>query len=91
MTNSTRLKTKNETVDAFQNVQALLQRHNPDGIEITRDLKLNEDLGLDSVTAMDLIMEIEDEFELDIPLNLIADIEKVQDLVDLVEKRLAES
>ena len=31
------------------------------------------DLNVDSVAAMDLIMEIEDRFEIDIPINLVSD------------------
>ena len=79
---------KNQDLGAFQIIQGLLQRYNPKGVEITPDLELTEELQLDSVAVMDLIMEVEDEFELDIPINLIAEVESVQDLVNMVEARL---
>ena len=41
--------------------------------------------------AMDLIMEIEDSFEIDIPINLVSDIETVDDLVSVVRQRMEQS
>ena len=46
------------------------------------------DLNVDSVAAMDLIMEIEDRFEIDIPINLVSDMTTVADLVALVDRQL---
>ena len=40
---------------------------------------------------MDLIMEIEDSFEIDIPINLVSDIETVDDLVSVVRQRMEQS
>ena len=65
----------------------LLEPFNKKGIQITGDTKLNSDLEIDSVSAMDLIMEIEDRFEIDIPINLVSDIETVNDLAVIVRQR----
>ena len=35
---------------------------------------------------MDIIMHIEDKFEIDIPLNLVSDLRRVEDLVEIVRK-----
>ena len=72
----------------FEEVLELLQRYNKNGIELSEATKLNSDLEIDSVSAMDLIMEIEDRFEIDIPINLVADIETVKDLVAVVSQRM---
>ena len=72
----------------FEEVLELLQRYNKNGIELSEATKLNSDLEIDSVSAMDLIMEIEDRFEIDIPINLVADIETVKDLVSVVSQRM---
>ena len=71
----------------FQEICALLEAHNPNGIEISGDTDLNVDLNIDSVAAMDLIMNIEDKFEIDIPLNLVSDLRSVQDLADIVRSQ----
>ena len=43
-----------------------------------------EDTGLDSVSIMDFVMEIEDEFDITIPLDRIAEMRTVGDLADVV-------
>ncbi|HSO42879.1 MAG TPA: hypothetical protein VLR47_08590 [Rhodospirillales bacterium] len=37
---------------------------------------------------MDLIMEVEDKFNIDIPINLISDVERIEDLAKLVDDRM---
>ncbi len=65
-----------------------LQKYNKEGIELTAATNLGSDLDIDSVEVMDLIMEIEDKFDIDIPINLVSDIERIGDLAELVSKRL---
>lgn len=65
-----------------------LQKYNKERIELTAATNLGSDLDIDSVEVMDLIMEIEDEFDIDIPINLVSDIERIGDLASLVNKRL---
>jgi acyl carrier protein len=69
-------------------VTALLERYNSAGKPIEPATDLAADLNVDSVAAMDLIMEIEDRFEIDIPINLVSDMSTVADLVALVERQL---
>lgn len=71
-------------------VLSLLEPYNKKGIALDGAVKLNSDLEIDSVSAMDLIMEVEDRFEIDIPINLVSDIETVDDLVSVVAQRLGE-
>jgi acyl carrier protein len=44
-----------------------------------------EDTGLDSVSVMDFVMELEDEFDITIPLDQIAEVRTVGDLANAVE------
>jgi acyl carrier protein len=69
-------------------VTEVLQRYNSAGHAITPSTDLAADLNIDSVAAMDLIMEIEDRFELDIPINLVSDMTTVADLAALVDRQL---
>ena len=73
-----------EGEDILGGVTAVLQRYNPTGRAIEPETDLAADLNVDSVAAMDLIMEIEDRFEIDIPINLVADMTTVADLAALV-------
>ena len=67
----------------------LLQPFNPKGIDITLETDLSADLYMDSVAAMNLVMEIEDRFELDIPISLLPDVNSPRDLVDVVLAQLS--
>jgi acyl carrier protein len=78
------------TADQVQEeVVKLLQPFNPKGIELTLDTDLSADLFMDSVAAMNLVMEIEDRFEIDIPISLLPDVNTLQDLLDVVLAQLS--
>ena len=77
-----------ETDRVFQEIRTLLDTHNQNQVEITPDTDLSADLNIDSVAAMDLIMNIEDKFEIDIPLNLVSDLHSVRDLTEVVRAQL---
>ncbi|HFD15714.1 MAG TPA: acyl carrier protein [Rhodospirillales bacterium] len=66
----------------------MLDKYNPEGRPVSAETDLGADLAIDSVAAMDLIMEIEDHFEIDIPINLVTDLRTVGDLVELVRQQL---
>jgi len=65
----------------------MLERYRPADVELTRSTELTGDLNIDSVAAMDLIMEIEDRFAIDIPINVIADLRTLQDLLDVIRQQ----
>ena len=49
--------------------------------KLTGDSDLVDDVGLSSVQIMELIENVEDEFEIAFPLNDLADVRTVNDLV----------
>ena len=49
------------------------------------DSSVVDDTGLDSVSVMDFVMELEDEFDITIPLDQIAEVRTVGDLADAVQ------
>jgi len=52
---------------------------------IDLDSSVVEDTGLDSVSVMDFVMELEDEFDITIPLDQIAEVRTVGDLANAVQ------
>ena len=79
---------ESDTDEVFQEIRVLLEAHNPNQIEITEETDLGADLNIDSVAAMDVIMNIEDKFEIDIPLNQVGELRSVRDLADVVRAQL---
>ncbi|MCH9697082.1 MAG: acyl carrier protein [Gammaproteobacteria bacterium] len=55
-------------------------------IVLTEDSDLMTDLGLNSVKVMDLLLNIEDSFDISIPLSELPDIRTVRDFALLLER-----
>lgn len=53
--------------------------------KITTETDLQEDLGADSLDVVDLLMSIEDEFEVEVPDEEIENIKTVGSLVSYIE------
>lgn len=66
-------------------VLELLGRKIAAGRRIDLGSSVMEDTGLDSVSVMDFVMELEDEFDITIPLDQIAEVRTVGDLANAVE------
>lgn len=58
---------------------------------ITLKTDLSADLNLDSLGVMDLMMDLEEKFDITIPLNLMPEIKTVDDLANVIMKLAAES
>ena len=55
---------------------------------ITPDSLLVEDLGADSLDAIDIVMSVEDEFEIEIPDEEIENIKTVGDACKFIEENI---
>ncbi|MYH69016.1 MAG: acyl carrier protein [Gammaproteobacteria bacterium] len=51
---------------------------------LTENSELVTELGLDSFKVLDLLMDIEDEFDISMPVNLLADVHTVKDLAERI-------
>ena len=54
--------------------------------QVTREAKLIEDLGADSLDAVELVMAVEEEFELEVPDDQAEKLIAVGDVFDYVDK-----
>ena len=68
----------------------LITPYNKKGVSLAPGTTFSVDLDLDSLTVMDLVAAIEDEFDIVLPLNLLPDLETIQQVSDAVEKIIAE-
>ena len=67
-------------------VKSLIEPFNKKGIEVADQTRFAQDLEWDSLTVLDFVANIEDEFDIVITMNQQAEIETVGQLVDAVEK-----
>lgn len=56
------------------------------GIEISPEMDLINQLAIDSIKLLNLVMEIEDEFDISIPISSLVDIRTVNDFSNLIYK-----
>ena len=75
--------------EIFEQISTLIKPFNNKNIAISKDTTFSLDLELDSLTVMDLLSEIEDEFDITIPLNMLPDLENVGEFAEAVQKLLA--
>ena len=52
------------------------------GVEIKSDSDLVNDLGLESIKVMDLLMMLEDRFDISIPINILLDVKTPAQLME---------
>ncbi|MEE4639350.1 MAG: acyl carrier protein [Wenzhouxiangella sp.] len=67
---------------AEQAITAALEEVLPEQQDIDWQSALTSDIGLDSVQIMNLVMEIEDELDLSVPVELLAEVQTLDDLAD---------
>ena len=73
-----------DRADTDARVKALIEPFNKKGIEITDATRFAQDLEWDSLTVLDFVANVEDEFDILITMNQQAEIENVGQLVDAV-------
>lgn len=59
---------------------------NADDIELTSSLI--DDLGADSLDAIDIVMTIEDQYSIEVPDEMIKNMKTVEDIVSFIESHL---
>ena len=64
----------------FETLRASLEKP----VELSDQTNIVNDLGFDSVAVMDFVMEIEDRLDISVPLDRIAEVETIGDLVSTV-------
>ncbi len=74
---------RNET---YARLTGLIEPFNKKGVALSDATSFAGDLEWDSLTVMDFVAEVEDEFDIIISMNLQAEIENVGQLADAVLK-----
>ncbi|MDB5716056.1 MAG: acyl carrier protein [Sphingomonadales bacterium] len=75
-----------ERIEIYEIVAAQIAPFNKKGVALTEATTFAGDLEWDSLTVMDFVAAIEDEFDIIITMNMQAEIENVGQLIDAVAK-----
>ena len=74
----------NDRDETYSKIRKLIEPFNKKGVEISDGTRFQQDLEWDSLTVMDFVASVEDEFDILISMNRAAEIETVGELVDAV-------
>ncbi len=64
----------------FDFLCSVLQGYNRKNVELTEETSLVADIGLSSLEVMESIEQIEDHFDISIPLNILPDVNTIGEL-----------
>ena len=73
----------------YAKILELIEPFNKKGVEIGDATRFAQDLEWDSLTVLDFVANVEDEFDVIITMNMQAEIETVGQLVDALQKLTA--
>jgi len=76
--------------EIFDKICELLKPYNPENRPIKLESGIVTDLEVDSVAVFDLVMALEDHYDISIPMELVSDIKTVGELVDAVKRLISE-
>jgi len=80
-------KLKGDSMALFDEVkEVIVEQLNVSPDEVKPEAKFVEDLGADSLDVVEMIMALEEKFEIEIPDSEAEKIQTVQDVVDYIEQ-----
>lgn len=74
--------------DIISELCRLLAPHNTKGITLSAETDIPAELNIDSVGVLDFIMDVEDKFDIEIPMNVVSETRTIGDLVKVVSSRV---
>ena len=78
----------NQIADIVPVLVELLKPFNPENKALSAATDIPAELNIDSVGVLDFIMEVEDKYDVEIPMNAVANIRTVGELADYVSMKL---
>lgn len=71
-------------MDVLQEIRRHLAPFSVEGHPINGETVISDATTVDSLTIMDMVMELEDRYDVSIPMNLVAEIRTVNQLADTI-------
>ncbi len=68
--------------------EIVVEQLDVDADKVTMNASITEDLGADSLDVVDLVMSLEEEFDMEIPDEAVENIKTIGDIVKYIEEKL---
>lgn len=73
----------------FEKVKSIIvDQLDIDGDKVKMDASISDDLGADSLDIVDLVMSLEEEFDIEIPDESVENVKTVGDIVKFIEEAI---
>jgi len=82
------MQSKDEILDQLFE---LIRPYSEQPIELSEQTRIMDDVGLDSMKVMELVMQIEDCFDVSVPLNILPDVNTIGEFAKHLETLLHDS
>jgi len=69
----------------------LIRPYGEEPLELGEQTRIMDDVGLDSMQVMELVMQIEDFFDVSVPLNILPDVNTIGEFAGHLETLLNDS
>ena len=69
----------------------LIRPYSEQSILLDEQTRIMDDVGLDSMKVMELVMQVEDHFEISVPLNILPDVKTMGEFAKQIEMLLQDS
>ena len=76
--------------DTLATLFEILKSFNKAGVNLTPGTRFSEDLNFDSLVVMEFVAEVEDAFDISVPLNILPGVATIENLALAVEKIVEE-
>ncbi|MCC7410356.1 MAG: acyl carrier protein [Gammaproteobacteria bacterium] len=72
--------------EVLHRLYEILAPHADPGIVLVENTDLVVDLGLDSPRVLDLVLELEEHFDVSVPMNVLPDVQTIGDLARQIQQ-----
>jgi acyl carrier protein len=77
--------------DILDQLFELVRPYSEQPIELREQTRLIDDVGLNSMKVMELVMQIEDHFDISVPLNILPDVQTIGEFAEHLQTLLKDS
>ena len=81
-------KVSTDQADIISRIRESMAPFLPPDTVITEDMKIGSDIEIDSVEVFDVVMELEEFYDISLPMETTSEIQTIRELADAVEQQL---
>ncbi len=86
--NKTRGKASADRAQIVARIREAMKPRLPSGTVVTEDMEIGADIEIDSVEVFDVVMELEEHFDVSLPMEVTSEIRTIGDLARAVEQQI---